>query len=583
MTRGEPLPATQYAVQLVGPGQLVLNTHKDVPRPGPHEVLVKVDAVGLCFSDVKLMKQFSDHPRKSGVLSGISPDILENCRSYVPGTKPAVPGHEVAGRIVAVGDEVEHYRVGQRCLVQTDYRTLPTRGANAAFGYTFEGGLQEYVLLDERVAVEPGTGEPYLLPVPEFLSASAVALVEPWSCVENAYASADRRTVKAGGRLLVVAEAGHQMVGLTESFDERGGPASVVVVTADRAQREDLGTAGLAATYADDVGRLPDESFDDIVYFGASKETIEALNGKLAASGIINVVLGGASIGRRVAVGIGRVHYGLTRWIGTEGKSAAASYSVVPTSGELRPNDKVLIVGAAGPMGQMHVIRSLCTPVEGISVVGADIDDARLEALRKKAEPYARRNGVPLRLVNTTTEPLHERFSYQIVLVPAGPLVAAAVDASADGGLVDIFAGIPAPTRQEIDLDIYIGRRCYMFGTSGSVISDMKVLLGKISSGQLDTNCSVDAVSGMVGAIDGVAALEKQTMAGKIVIYPMLHDVGLTRLAELGQRLPSVAAKLEDGQWSKAAEQELLRTCGPGGPGAAAAAPPASGVEGGRR
>ena len=249
--------------------------------------------------------------------------------------------------------------------------------------------------------------------------------------------------------------------------------------------------------------QLPDESFDDIVYFGASAETIEVLNDKLAASGVVNIVLGGASIGRRVAVGVGRVHYGLTRWVGTPGASAAASYSTVPSSGELRPNEKVLIVGAAGPMGQMHVVRSLCTPVEGVSVVGTDVDDARLEALRRKAEPYSRRNGVPLRLVNTAKEPLDERFSYQVVLVPAGPLVAAAVDNSLPGGLVDIFAGIPAHTRQEIDLDTYIERRCYMFGTSGSVIGDMKVLLDKVSSGQLDTNCSVDAVSGMAGAIDG--------------------------------------------------------------------------------
>ena len=467
--------------------------------------------------------------------------------------------------------------------MQTDYRTLVTRGANAAFGYTFEGGLQEYVLLDERVVIEPGTGERYLIPVPESLSASAIALMEPWSCVENAYASADRATVLAGGRLLVVADAGHEVVGLTEAFDQRGAPASVVAVCADDAQRQTLASSGLGPTYADDVRQVPDESFDDIVYFGASAETIEVLNDKLAASGVVNIVLGGASIGRRVAVGVGRVHYGLTRWVGTPGASAAASYSTVPSSGELRPNEKVLIVGAAGPMGQMHVVRSLCTPVEGVSVVGTDVDDVRLEALRRKAEPYSRRNGVPLRLVNTAKEPLDERFSYQVVLVPAGPLVAAAVDNSLPGGLVDIFAGIPAHTRQEIDLDTYIERRCYMFGTSGSVIGDMKVLLDKVSSGQLDTNCSVDAVSGMAGAIDGVAALEKQTMAGKIIIYPMLHDVGLTRLSELAVRFPSVASKLDAGQWSKDAEQELLRAGATAGPGRPAEEPVVMGPEGGRR
>jgi threonine dehydrogenase-like Zn-dependent dehydrogenase len=260
----------------------------------------------------------------------------------------------------------------------------------------------------------------------------------------------------------------------------------------------------------------------------------------------------------------------------------------VPGSGELRPHDKVLIVGAAGPMGQMHVIRSLCTPVEGISVVGADVDDARLEALRRKAQPYSKRNNVPFRLVNTATEPLDQRFSYQVVLVPSGRLVAAAVDNSEAGGLVDIFAGIPAHTRQEIDLDAYIERRCYMFGTSGSVIRDMKTLLDKISAGQIDTNCSVDAVSGMAGAIDGVEALEKQTVAGKIIIYPMLHDLGLTRLADLADRFPGVASKLDGGQWCKDAEQELLRAGAAAGlgttaPGTAAPQPQGTGPEGGRR
>ena len=60
----------------------------------------------------------------------------------------------------------------------------------------------------------------------------------------------------------------------------------------------------------------------------------------------------------------------------------------------------------------------------------------------------------------------------------------------------------------------------------------------------------------------------------------MLHDVGLTRLSDLGDRFPTVAAKLEDGQWCKAAEQELLRAAGAGGPVTVAGAP-APGPEGG--
>ncbi len=170
------LPATQYAVQLVGPGQLQLNTAKEVRGPGAHQVLARMECVGLCFSDLKLLKQFDQHPRKSSVLKGLSAEVLNEMPNYVPGSKPTVPGHEVTCRIVAVGDKVKHFKVGERCIVQADYREISTAGSNSAFGYNFEGGLQEYVLLDERVIVD-SSGERFLIPVNDQLSASAVALV----------------------------------------------------------------------------------------------------------------------------------------------------------------------------------------------------------------------------------------------------------------------------------------------------------------------------------------------------------------------------------------------------------------------
>src|SRR3990172_5820465 len=120
------LPETQHAVQLIGPGELMLNRSKPVPTPGPHEILVKVEAVGLCFSDRKLLKQFHDHPRKSEVVAGIERNVLQQMQSYLPGDAPVVPGHEVVCRIVAIGDQVQQHKVGERCLVQTDYRQLRT-------------------------------------------------------------------------------------------------------------------------------------------------------------------------------------------------------------------------------------------------------------------------------------------------------------------------------------------------------------------------------------------------------------------------------------------------------------------------
>jgi len=552
------LPTTQYAVQLVGPGDLVLNRTKAVPHPGPHQIVAKVEAVGLCFSDLKLLNQFSAHPRKGGIVSGIAPEVLREIPSYVPGELPTVPGHEVSCRIVAVGSDVTHHTVGERCLVQTDYRTLPTNGSNAAFGYTFEGGLQEYVLMDERVIVDADTGTRTLIPVSEAPSASAIALVEPWACVENSYATANRRALSPAGRLLLVVDAGSEARGLAQAADPAGPPASVTIVAAGEVDCPWAGP-GTQVTRADDLAQLADAAFDDIVYFGASKPTVEALNDKLAAGGIINIVLAGATIGAPVSVGIGRVHYEGTRWIGTVGDSAADSYAAIPASGELRPGESLLAVGAAGPMGQMHVLRSLSAGVPGLTVVGTDLDDTRLQALAAKAAPIAAANSVGLRLLNTSEEPLVGTFSYHLILVPVPSLVAEAVATSTDDGLINIFAGIAAPTRQEIDLDAYIARRCYMFGTSGSVVSDMEALLARMDAGRLDTNLSVDAISGMAGAAAGIAAIEDRTMAGKIVVYPALHEVRLLSLAELAEHLPSVAAKLDDGQWCGEAERELLK------------------------
>jgi threonine dehydrogenase-like Zn-dependent dehydrogenase len=541
------LPETQHAVQLVGPGALKLNTSKPVPTPRPHEILVKVEAVGLCFSDLKLLKQFDKHVRKTEIVGGIEPDVLKGIQGYVPGSLPTVPGHEVVGRVVAVGGQVKHHKVGQRCLVQADYRQLPTAGgSNAAFGYNFEGGLQEYTLLDERVVIAPD-GDRFLIPAGEDKSASAVALVEPWACVEASYATRERNTVKAGGRLLVVVANARGASGLSECFSPEGEPAQV--------QRVSPGN----------VAALPHESFDDIIYFGSDRATIDALNDKLAAGGIFNIVLGERRIGQLVPVGVGRVHYGMTRWVGTAGHHAAESYRHIPATGEIREHDRVLIVGAGGPMGQMHVIRSVSLGLPGLSVVGTDVDDPRIDALRRKAEPIAKTNGVALRLVNPRNEQLKDTFTYFALMAPVGALVADAIEKASDRAIINIFAGIPAPTKHDLDLDAYIEKRCFMFGTSGSTIEDMRIVLSKVERDQLDTNASVDAISGMSGAADGIAAVENRALAGKIIVYPALHDVGLIPLAELHRHFPTVAEKLDAGRWTREAERELLRVAGGGG------------------
>jgi threonine dehydrogenase-like Zn-dependent dehydrogenase len=558
---GKSIPATEHAIQIVEAGRVVHNRDKAVPQPGPYQVLLRMEACGLCFSDTKLLHAFTKHPRKGPVLSGLDPAVLAEIPSYTPGPTFTVPGHEAVGRIVVVGDKVSRHRVGERCLVQTDYRHLLTAGANAAFGYNFEGGLQQYVLLDERMIIERDTDERFLIPVGEEPSASAVALLEPWACVEASYVYQERPGPLPGGRMLLVADKGRSIDSLAAVL-RVGRPAQLTAVLADATQQRALEASGFAATYVADLAGVAGAAFDDIIYFGADAGTIETLQDNLAFAGLINVVTGGRTVDRPVAVDVGRVHYDLTRWTGTLGSSATDGYADLPADGEVRSSDQMAVIGAAGPMGLMHVVRAASAGLEKLSITSIDIDDARLGHLERATRPIAQSRGVELYVVNSLTTEVAPGFSYIALMVPAPALVGQAVALAGRGCRINVFAGFASGTRAAVDLNQYLERHCYFLGTSGSVIPDMKAVLRKLESGALDTNISLDAVTGFEGVADALAAIEGRTAAGKIMVYPSLPDLGLVRLSELGERFPTVAAALDHGRWTKAAEEELLRVAG---------------------
>ncbi len=550
----ETIPAKQYAVQLVGPDQLILNTSKEVFRPGPHQVLARVEVVGLCFSDLKLLKQFTGHVRKGPVVAGLDLEILKEIPSYVPDEALTVPGHETVVRIVAVGPGVERHKPGERYLVQTDYRWIHTAGANAAFGYNFEGALQEYVLMDERVITAPD-GESMLIPAPEDRAASAIALAEPWACVEDAYVTKERTTLKADGQMLVVADTEIGLGRMSNLLRKYGTPGKITWVS------KLLPPADLVMpiTRVRKVDELEEEAtYDDVIYVGSSPRTVEPLFAKVAANGLLNLVLNGERFGKLVVTMVGRVHYGGIRIIGTAGPNPAESMKYIPKTGEIRRGDRVNVVGAGGPMGMMHVIRNICQGIEGVSVFAGDVDDKRLAALTKIAEPLARTNRVEYQTYNAQNHEPMEDFTYTALMAPVPELVAAAVRESAPRGIINIFAGIPATVTGEIDLDAYVEKRLYFIGTSGSTLDDMKRMLEKVESGRLDTNVSVAAVSGLEGAVEGIRAVENRLIAGKILVYPSCKGLGLTRLAELAAKLPDVAACLKDGLWTIEAEKKLL-------------------------
>jgi len=87
----QEMRGTYHAMQLDGPGQLLHPVERDMPVPGPSEMLVKVLACGVCRTDLH-------------ILDGEIPDT-----SY-----PVVPGHEIIGRVVEIGDGVNGFAIGDR-------------------------------------------------------------------------------------------------------------------------------------------------------------------------------------------------------------------------------------------------------------------------------------------------------------------------------------------------------------------------------------------------------------------------------------------------------------------------------------
>jgi threonine dehydrogenase-like Zn-dependent dehydrogenase len=146
------------------------------------------------------------------------------------------------------------------------------------------------------------------------------------------------------------------------------------------------------------------------------------------------------------------------------------------------------------------------------------------------------------------------------VMAPSARAIEKAVGLLADGGVMNIFAGLPRGTLAALDVNAVVRRGVRFTGMSGSSIGDLRMVRDLMESGRLAPDRSVVAVAGLEGVPEGLRGVAEGRFAGKVVIFPNLRKpLPLTTLEELRERLPSVYALLEEGMWSAAAEEELLR------------------------
>ncbi|MCL6518350.1 MAG: alcohol dehydrogenase catalytic domain-containing protein [Armatimonadetes bacterium] len=559
------LPETILTWHLYGAG--LENFGKDgkpvelpMPKYGPNELLVRIDAVGICFSDVKVINQGNKHPRVTGR------DLIKN---------PVTLGHEASVTVVGVGKNLKgKFNVGQRFIVQAD---VFYKGKSMAFGYVLPGAQTQYQVIGKEIL--EGDEGCYLLPVKDSTGYSEAALTEPWACVVAAYRITRRPSIKPEGNLWIIGAPGDDDYTLDLDIKSK----HVVATDLDWSLLDDLEMWAGAGCFELTITPTFDEldleelatrygGFDDIIILGADAGVIQHAAPLLAKHGIMNIVAS-EPIGRPVEIDIGKIHYEFQSYVGTASTRIGAGYEMVRVPSELKAGGIAWYIGAGGPMGQMHVQRAVEMKNCPSKILATDIDTTRLNSVKDRVAAAAAAKGIEFLAVNPndSDKELFDKLLWEftcgrgfddiIVLAPVVSLIEEAIQYLAEEGLMNIFAGFPVGTIANIDLTGVYEKKLRLVGSSGSRIRDMLDTLSEAESGSLATDKSVAAIGGIEASWDGMLATKEGRFPGKIIIYPQIRGLGLTAVTDLKDKLPNVYAKLTDGMfWNREAEKELLRT-----------------------
>lgn len=221
-----------------------------VPEPGDDEVLIKVRAAGMCHSDVGEI----DEPSWAATIT----------------RNPITLGHEIAGEIAAVGNEVAGWRPGQRVGVHPLGRTVP--------GYSRDGGYAAYTIAP--------AGD--LVAVPDDLS-HELAAVGTDAGMTSYHAVAGVAGVRAGMRVGIIGLGGLGQLGAQLAV-HLGAEVYAAEVSAEaRALAASWGLAGTVGS-ADDLRGLRLDAVVDFV--GAGTTTEAAVHAIRVGGDVVMVGLG---------------------------------------------------------------------------------------------------------------------------------------------------------------------------------------------------------------------------------------------------------------------------------------------------
>ncbi|MDX9954646.1 MAG: alcohol dehydrogenase catalytic domain-containing protein [Anaerolineae bacterium] len=568
-----PVPERTWAWNMVGAGVENIGRGgkpelEPVPAPGPNQLLVRVDAVGMCFSDVKLIKQGRNHPK-------LYNRDLEK--------EPTRLGHEASLTVIQVGEALQDkFYPGQRLALQPDiYDAL---GRSTAYGYTIPGGLIQFHLIGPEVlAAGLDQQTSYVLSVEGDLGYAAAALTEPWACVEAAYTQRRRLEILEGGTMWILGHADDPTPYTFSAGLEKptlivlsNVPPAIKALVEAQSQTRDVRVIERNDITPETMGELRELThgvgFDDMVVLAPRSATVVSAAAQLIARrGTFNMV-GQEPLDALCQIDVGRMHYDYTAYLGNPGPDIAASYGEARNRCELRKGGVAVFVGAGGPMGQMHVQRAIELPDGPAVVLATDLNAERLAVLQEQFTPLAEKNHKTLIVFNpnaseqTLLALVHSLTEGQgaddvVVSVPVGAVMADAATLMKSDGMLNFFAGVPNGTYAPLNMSFTYLHNAQYTGTSGSTLGDQQLVIDKALTGKLSPNRSVAAVGGIEVAAEGAQAMIEGRYAGKIVIFPQLTNLPLMGLEELAEKYPEIGEAMGPEKiWTIEAERLLIET-----------------------
>lgn len=557
-----PLPEEYLAWPLFGAGLDKLGKNgKPVTRPMPtfseDELLARINAVSLCYTDLKQIRMGNEHPRLLGR------DLSSN---------PIVPGHEVSLTIVHVGRNLhDRYSVGEHYTLQPD---VWLDGKSVPFCFGMDGGYRQYTRIGREI-LDADAGN-HLMPVPDSLSYAGSALVEPWACVEATYRIDYRSTPKPEGKMWIVGGKDNRD-GYTpgELLSKEHMPSEIIASSIPEDLLEKLQSISSSRNTpikikdASDILNS-DILFDDVLVLDDAIQNLAGINEHLARKSVVCLLHDSPSNATAV-VDIGRIHYDAVQYLGTNGLVLSETYTRTPSRSEFTNGGTALILGSGGPMGRMNLQRSLEVQPGPAVVVAAERNPNRFPVLEPTFQPMAEQASRDLIVINPRGNPeKYEREMERIrdkggfddirlmVVVPED--LPGMLEYAAENCVVDIFAGHKRGTTAAISADKICGpSQVRLIGHSGLKHADEIEVLNKVRAGSLTLERTAAAVGGMLQIPDAIRALENSRFPGKILIFPHVLSFPLTGIPELRETAPEVYAALGEAEtWTREAEQIFL-------------------------